>query len=272
MCEFCINHGEGKKWYEVMDNYSKEMYARDNREKYMRHFLPNILRNGSINLARLDRLKTKMPLAYRFVRKLATRSMKRNHFGQVVPVEDAEMIIDMVQSVTRVPCVCRMATRGRKDARYCLLLGIDPNGIFGDYPDLQASLETLTAVEARELLRQFDREGLIHSVWTFKTPFIGAICNCNQDCLAYRTQVTADLMQVMFRGEYIAEIDPARCAGCRGCEKVCSFGAIEFSVQSGKFLVNPRQCYGCGLCRSACHKEAVSLLERGNLPELREVW
>lgn len=52
-------------------------------------------------------------------------------------------------------------------------------------------------------------------MWTFKTPFIAAICNCDHDCMAYRGQVTADLMQVMFKAEYIADIDPAQCTGCR---------------------------------------------------------
>ena len=25
MCEFCTKHGEGKKWYEIMENYSREL-------------------------------------------------------------------------------------------------------------------------------------------------------------------------------------------------------------------------------------------------------
>lgn len=27
MCEFCTKHGEGKKWYEVMEHYSRKCYG-----------------------------------------------------------------------------------------------------------------------------------------------------------------------------------------------------------------------------------------------------
>ncbi|PKM80085.1 MAG: 4Fe-4S ferredoxin [Firmicutes bacterium HGW-Firmicutes-14] len=272
MCEFCTKHGEGKKWYEVMGNYSRELLARDNREDYIKKLIPNIQREVAFKLGALDRLKVKMPYAYRFVRKIGTRTMKRYHFGQVVPLEDARKIIELADSITRLPCVCRMAARGRKNARYCLALGIDPAGIFGDYPELKSSLETLTVEQAGELLGQFDKEGLVHSVWTFKTPFIGGICNCDHDCMAYRAQVTADLMQIMFRAEYVAWIDPEKCTGCQSCRKLCNFGAIEYSSAGDKCYIHPLKCYGCGLCRNTCSTEAITLLDRQGLPGLEGVW
>lgn len=184
----------------------------------------NIQRSYAESAGQLDWTRKKMPFVYRFVRKIATWKMKQDHFGQVIPLEDAEKIIDLAGSVTRLPCVCRGATRGHLSSRYCMALGIDPVGILGDYPDLRSSLETLTPQQAKGLLREFDQEGLIHSVWTFKTPFIGGICNCDRDCMAYRTQVTADLMQVMFKAEYIAYIEPAECIGCGTAGKSASLG------------------------------------------------
>jgi Pyruvate/2-oxoacid:ferredoxin oxidoreductase delta subunit len=32
------------------------------------------------------------------------------------------------------------------------------------------------------------------------------------------------------------------------------------------------KCYGCGVCRNACKKEAITLVEKENLPGLKEVW
>jgi len=83
--------------------------------------------------------------------------------------------------------------KGDKNARYCFGIGMDQNAILADYPDLKANLETITKHEAKDLLRKFNKEGLIHSIWTYKTPFIGAICNCDRDCLAYMSQVTNPL-------------------------------------------------------------------------------
>lgn len=262
MCEFCIKHGEGKKWYEVMDNYSQELLSQKNREAYIRQFIPNIRQNAASNLERLSWAKNKLPIAYRFIRKIGSHHMKKIHFGQVVPLEDAEQILDMVQSVTRISCVCRSVTVGDSNARYCLLLGIDPTGILRDYPDLKIRLETLTIPQAKSLLRTFDQKGLVHSIWTFKTPYIGAICNCDHDCLAYKIQITSDLMNIMFKGEYLAEVNLTRCVGCRNCLKTCQFGAIEYSAAHSKCHINPMRCYGCGLCRNECKKDAVRLIAR----------
>lgn len=262
MCEFCTKHGEGKKWYEVMENYSKELLEDSSRQKYIGDFVKNIKTKANSNINRLERVKRKTPFAYSFIRKMCTIGMKNNHYGQVVPLEDAEKIVEMVQSITRIACICRSVTTGKNNARYCLLLGIDPSNLVKDWPELESSLETLTTKEAKNLLNEFDKKGLVHSIWTFKTPFIGAICNCDHDCLAYKIQITSDLMNIMFKAEYIAHIDFRECIGCRHCQKLCQFGAVEYSVLNEKCYVNPLKCFGCGVCRTACKKEAICLLEK----------
>lgn len=262
MCEFCIKHGEGKKWYEVMKNYSQEMLEEQGRKEYVEQFVMGVRKNAGSNLEKLNWAKGKSPIAYRFVRKMSTWWMKKVHFGQVVPLEDAERIVEMVQSITRIPCICRSVTTGKNDARYCLLLGVDPGSLNHGWPELNTHLETLTREETKEILRDFDKKGLVHSIWTFKTPFIGAICNCDHDCLAYKMQISLDLIDIMFKGEYTAWVEPLQCIGCRQCQKFCQFGAIEYSAVNAKCHINPLKCYGCGLCRNGCKKEAISLRDR----------
>lgn len=103
MCEFCLKHGEGKKWYKVMQHYSDELLAQKGRQAYVEQFISSIRYNANKNFARLDWTRNKLPLAHRFIRKMATVGMKQFHFGQVVPLEDAKKIIDMVQTITRIP-------------------------------------------------------------------------------------------------------------------------------------------------------------------------
>lgn len=266
MCEFCIKHGEGKKWYEVSQNYSKELMNQGNREEFTKQFFLDSGRNIASMYGRADRAKIRMPSAYRLIRMIGTSWLKKYHFGQVLPLEDAEMTVDLAQCITRIPCMCRAATRGRRNARYCLLYNFDPIKILGDFSEVRASLEVLTPLRAKELLREFDQEGLVHSIWTFKTPFIGGICNCDQDCMAYKVQVATDLVQIMFKAEYVAEIDQVQCVGCRGCLKFCQFGAVQYSALNNKCSVNPLKCYGCGVCRRACQKDAVTLIDRARIP------
>ena len=262
MCEFCTKHGEGKKWYQVMDNYSKELLADPARRRYLEGFVQNFRSHTYNNIKKLEWSRKKLPIAYRFIRKIATVSIKNTHYGQVVPLEDAMKIVAMVQSITRIPCVCRSVTTGNNKARYCLLLGIEPTDTIKHWPEIESSLETLTVEEARQLLEEFDRNGLVHSIWTFKTPFIGAICNCDHDCMAYKIQISSELINVMFKAEYIADIDPLNCVGCRNCQKLCQFGAIEYSIVNERCYINPNKCYGCGVCRSVCKKEAIRLLDK----------
>lgn len=265
MCEFCTKHGEGKKWYEVMSHYGKDLANEERRNAYIRNFVPSITKNADDTMSRLSSIKSKIPYAYRFVRRIGTIHMKRTHYGQVVPLEDALEIVARANSITRVACVCRSITTGDKNARYCLLLGIDPSGIIDAWTNLTKSLEVLTVKQAQDALLAYDQKGLVHSVWTFESPFIGALCNCDRGCLAYRFQVSGDLLDVMFKGEYLAAINPSVCIGCRKCLQYCQFGAIEYSVSQRKSYINVGKCYGCGLCRVACQEQAIVLKDKYQL-------
>jgi len=268
MCEFCVQHGDGKKWYLAMQNYSRELLEQDDRIAYMQHFANTFEARVPGDLSMLARLK-QTPL-HGLSRPVFERVQRKNHFGQVVPIEEIEIILRQVDGIARLPCVCRMVTAGVKDARYCYILT--------DHPRLAAelddsfNLEYLNAEEAVAAVREHDNEGLIHSVWTFKTPYIGAICNCDQDCVAYRICHSEDYFRMMFRAEWIAEVNPDACNGCRNCMRHCQFGAMRYSAAQDRVLVDPRQCYGCGLCRSACHKDAIRLTARQDHPVVKELW
>jgi len=93
-------------------------------------------------------------------------------FGQVLPIEDIERVIDIADSITRMPCGCRFMSKGLKDQRYCFGFGVDRWGILGNFPDAAASLETVSKREAKTLFRGYDTEGLIHTIWTDGTPYI----------------------------------------------------------------------------------------------------
>ncbi len=281
MCEFCHKHGEGKKWYLRAENYSDDLLSDFRRRRVIEGIFSGSerLRADLANLEKLDR--TPALIRGVLIRVLSNRQ-KKDHYGQVVPIEDLERILEFVNSVVRVPCICRKVTRGR-DARYCYGLSISPRGgaFSGIIEGLDRSVfqgpdtsgfETLSRAEALDAWRGHEREGLCHSVWTFRTPFIGGLCNCDRsDCIAMKATVT-HRFPVMFRAEYVAEVDPDKCTGCRQCMKACQFGAMVFSAAGRKAVVDARRCFGCGVCRAGCEREAVSLRDRASVPACAALW
>jgi heterodisulfide reductase subunit A len=47
------------------------------------------------------------------------------------------------------------------------------------------------------------------------------------------------------------------CSGCRSCQSLCPFGAIDFDEGRKIAVVNPALCKGCGTCVSACPSGAM---------------
>ncbi len=268
MCEFCVQHGDGKKWYLAMKNYSRELIEQDDRVEYMVEFANTFEERMPSALAQLDAV-SRTPL-HALAKPYLTRQQRRDHFGQVVPIEDVEQILTSLEKIVRLSCVCRRVTAGEKNARYCFALTTHPL-LMAELDD-SFNLEYLTPRQGIEAIRAMDRDGLMHSVWTFKTPYIGAICNCDQDCIAYRICHSRGYFQIMFRGEYVADVDPDACNGCRNCMRQCQFGAIRYSAAHDKVLIDLHQCYGCGVCRAVCSKDAIRLYSRADDPIAARIW
>jgi ferredoxin len=268
MCEFCTQHGEGKKWYLNMENYSQDLLEQDGRREYTARFLNTFEQRVPGETAQVEALSHTLlarPMSW-----YLTKTQKGNHFGQVLPIEDVEQIFNMVEGVIRLPCVCRKVTTGNKNARYCYGLTLDQR--LRDSLDDSFNIELLSPKQALESIRKHDKEGLIHSIWTFKTPYIGGLCNCDQDCMAYRFTHERGYFQNMFRGEHIAKVDLDACNGCKICIRQCQFGAMRYSATNKKVLVDPRACYGCGVCRVSCNRNAISLLARSEETVASQIW
>jgi ferredoxin len=281
MCEFCHKHGEGKKWYLQAKNYSEDLMSDLRRRKFIADFFskPEDLTES---MGKLEKLSRAPAFVKGVLAPYISGRQKKIHFGQVLPMEDIERIFGFVSSVIRTACLCRQENLGTEQ-RYCYGISMAPQGgefrkiieeIDASYltgPDT-AGLETLTKEEALDSFREHEKEGLCHSVWTFMAPFIGGICNCDRsDCYAMRATVTYGI-PVMFRAEYVAEVNPELCNGCRQCMRVCQFGAMGYSAANKKVVIDPRRCYGCGVCRASCTKDAITLNDRTSVPIAASIW
>ena len=281
MCEFCHKHGEGKIWYLRAENYSADLLSDLKRRKFIADFFS--LREQSPGLlTKLGRIRIMPAFVKSAVITYRVGRRKKVHFGQVLPIEDVEKIFGLVSNVVRLPCYCRHLNLGTEQ-RFCYGVSLAPQEgemfkiireIDMDYltgPDT-SGLEELTKEEALESFRQYEKEGLCHTVWTFVTPFIGGICNCDRsDCGAMQSTLIEGIPD-MFRAEYVAEANPELCNGCRQCMRVCQFGAIAYSAANKKIFIDHLRCYGCGICRASCTKDDIQLHDRATIPVAANLW
>jgi len=281
MCQFCVEHGDGRTWYLQASNYAEDLLRDLRRREFIRDFFGRP-EEMAASRARMEQLHGAPPFVRRALSAWVTRRMKPVHFGQVLPLEDIREILGFVNSIVRVACICRRETLGR-DVGYCyaismapgggrlvgLVESVDPSFLHG--PDT-TGLEELTPDEALAAFAEHEQEGLCHSVWTFRTPFIGGLCNCDRaSCMAMQSTVVHDV-KVMWRAEYVAAVDPELCVGCRECMRACQFGALVFNAADRQVAVDQTACYGCGVCRSACSHGAIALRARAEVPTVANLW
>jgi len=305
MCEFCMQHGEGKIWYLNMKNYAQELLHEElsatqqevtgltSRIQWKTASFASLVSMMGIpannqpeptpeNTTTADSTPQSqkstgeasllLPVARpAYTERESIRRQQIEHFGQVLPIEEVEKIVDIASSITRVPCYCRLKNTGKSDHRYCFGFATDRTGILSKYPDTSLSLEVLSKEETKKILRGLDEKGLVHSIWTHITPYIGGVCNCDGDCQAIQIHQNGG-PAVFFRAEYLCQVDPDQCTGCRECMGQCQFGAQMYSNTLGKVHIHAGKCVGCGVCRAACSYDAISLVPRNADPVAAQLW
>jgi ferredoxin len=264
VCEFCVRHGDGRRWYLNAANYAEELLEDASRARYVEDFVPGIQGHAARWLRIADRANRLLPGLTRRVGAIQSKRMQRVHFGQVVPLEDVEAILGIAGQVVRLPCVCRTVLQ-RREVAACYLVAASPDrlgfaellGRRDEGAPFVAGMERVGAGTALAEMAALERKGAIHTVWTFMTPFIGGVCNCDPGgCLAMN--FTRRGMPLYFPGETKAAVDAAACTGCRACLGVCHFAAL--SLANGRVAVDASRCHGCGICRSRCPAGALRLV------------
>jgi len=82
------------------------------------------------------------------------------------------------------------------------------------------------------------------------------------DTVAQAKGAASSAAALMAQGEveiepYFSVVIEHLCSGCRSCQSLCPFGAIDFDEFKKIAVVNPALCKGCGTCVSACPSGAM---------------
>jgi len=309
MCHNCISHGgDGGKWFHAAENFAAGLYRRQKKaaqqkaqkaekktgeiinplqpppEYYMTEDGEFALQPGAqvdLDIMFSDLMREVLEATGKDVKKLPILKKKVNsfmenyHFGQVITLEEAEQMLEITYPIGIMECICKRESRGmykNDDAMTCLSLGV---GIYKweRWPETFRNFQFLSVKEAKQRLRHFDRRGNVHTLWTFYTPYIGGICNCEYPtCLGIRGRIDYDVSEILLKGEYCAKPLHDKCIGCGECITFCQFGAMSLQVSRNKVNINMNKCFGCAQCANHCRHEAIEMVERMTTPGLRDIW
>lgn len=288
MCTFCLDHGFGEKWYHNLESFLfKKIYPEPQEQEEKKK----------------ERLEDMAAVEWRerhpaYARNAGfQREFFSSHAGQVVTLEDTLKILDLAEEAVKredtlmasARCLCALMVRGKVEYR-CIFFGVPlvwaaevgyarypREGLteFGgaQWSELRSQLRKgqkvpLTAAEAKDMFREWDKKGLVHSLVTRGLfPLIDGFCNCERPiCMRLRQREILDYPQALVKGHFVADIDPLRCTRCRNCMEYCQFGSVYISKYSETVTIDPAKCFGCGLCRVKCQPNAISMVPRERVP------
>jgi heterodisulfide reductase subunit A len=82
-----------------------------------------------------------------------------------------------------------------------------------------------------------------------------------QACAAAARATTILSKKTLEMEGIVANVDEDLCSGCRICEYLCAYGAVEMKEKDGKpnAHVIEALCKGCGVCGTACPTKAITM-------------
>lgn len=283
MCDLCMKHGAGGKWYLNASNYSDEIVKKYNlrdflMEQYKNFEQISIRKTNGFNPVGLG-YKLRIPIIGRLIKSTAERMLHstrppknpfkaEGHIGQVVPLEDAIAILRncAAEPIIEKNCMCRYMTRGIKEA-CCINFGV-MSEIIDKLPRFIPEKDKyhITREEAVKRFIQHNNKGYIGTIWFGPFPYINNLCSCESpECAGIRPRLDFGINSI-YKAEYVIQLNSERCNNCGKCIVQCPFKAIEYDRENKKIIIDIEKCFGCGVCRHVCSDDALFLLPRDTVP------
>ena len=223
----------------------------------------------AINRRYLDEfIAQHQPNVERKMRGLSLKDMLPN--DTVMLLDEIEEMIDAATHIAVQPCDCRrLGQNCERPVETCIWLDAIALSALDRGHGRQ-----LTREEAKDLVRQADKEGLMHTADSeWRTQGLYAICNCCAcDCYPFRAAQELGSKGVWPKSQYSAIHNREQCTFCGACVTRCHFEAFYHNgstIETGghvkqDVLFDPEKCWGCGLCANTCPSEAIVMERLGD--------
>jgi len=279
MCYLCEQFGNpeygGGTWYLNPFNYARNMYklrAPGEGFKGADAGLETGAHSGPTIMDLMNAIECNDVAEYQRIRQIM---QEQGQGGQVVPLADADRVLELCSPIGLIACLCRKGVRAideRNELEYtCMGMGVGMLK-WERWPErYKGGTKFVNIDEAKEWNHEMDKRGFCHILMLFGAPFIGGFCQCDYpDCQALRNAV--DFGVGTLKSHYLAVVDYDKCNGCGICAQRCQWGALKYEVTSEKPNIDLFKCFGCGLCETGCPRGAISLIRREAVPAVSEVW
>ncbi len=122
---------------------------------------------------------TRLPLVGRLVRRVANTYGKRVSGAYLLTPSDAESIVDIAEGLFLGPCTCRAVFHNCDNPLNAeIMVGLTRNVFLAERAH---DYHPITKAEAKDILKQCQQKGLIHTIIKCREDFY-AICNCCSCC------------------------------------------------------------------------------------------
>lgn len=284
MCYLCEKYGDpeigGGLWYLNPRNHSRNMYKLrppGTGFKGTEGSPDAEARSGASIEDLIDAMENGDQAAYDSAIEEMTENMQKAGMGaQVLPLADADKVLELCSPVGLMSCRCRKRTRAideRNELEYtCMGTGVGMLK-WERWPEVyKGGVKFVNVDEAKEWNHKMDKRGFVHLLMIWGAPYIGGFCQCDYSaCLSAAVDFGHSMGSVM-KSHYVAQVDYDICNGCGVCVQRCQFAALRFESTTQKANIDQYKCFGCGLCHTGCPRGAIKLVERASMPALAEVW
>lgn len=196
-----------------------------------------------------------------YVKEYAIRSedkVKKLKSGEINGIENAyfitleesfQLLENKDDEIYVLPCNCKsIAQNCKKPMNVCIQFENGINTMID-----RGWGEKISKVEAKEIIKNANKSGLMHS-----SECESALCNCD-GCCCYPIRAAKLLGAEKEWPKKVHKInwEKDKCINCGKCSKICNFNA--FSMNDKMINFDEDSCWGCTICKDNCPVKAITL-------------